>query len=57
MDENWMKFENSGSVSDYLNYRNRVEAEAELAWKRKEESGSERLYPSDRHGTAGGSYR
>ncbi len=57
MDESWMKFEGSGSVSDYLNYRDRVEAEAELAWSRKEEDGRERLHSADRHGAAGGAYR
>lgn len=57
MDESWMKFESSGSVSDYLNYRDRVEAEAEKAWSRKEEESRERLYSADRYGAAGGAYR
>ncbi len=58
MDESWMKFESSGSVADYLNYRNRVEEEAlQARGYKKEEDGRERLYPADRHGAASQSYR
>lgn len=58
MNEDWMKFESTGSVSDYLNYRNRVEEEARSARSDQEEEGSrERLHPVDRNGIASRSYR
>ncbi len=51
MDENWMRFENTGSVNDYLNYRNRVEEEALQAINsREEENNRERLHPVDGNG-------
>ena len=58
MDKDWMRFEHSGSVSDYLHYRDCVESEALLARdRREEEHNRERLHPADRDGAAGQSYR
>lgn len=55
IDQDWMKFEQSGSVADYLEYRKKSERdagqskEADGAWSRKECTDGAADY-SDRHG-------
>ncbi|HKM21873.1 MAG TPA: hypothetical protein VJZ01_07505 [Lachnospiraceae bacterium] len=66
-EKDWMQFESSGSINDYLQYRSRVEEEAMLArtevqnTREQEPDGgittSERLHFTDGNGAAGGSYR